>query len=69
MMGSTLFNVAAITGLSSLGIDILTTMEVSNGKWYHIDTFVLTYSTFTANNLGRANEPISNNEHVAFLFY
>ena len=69
MIGPTLFDVAVITGLSPLGIDILTTIKVGKGKRYHVNTFVLTYSAFIANNMGKANDPVSDDEHFVFLFY
>ena len=68
MMGSTLFYTTA-TSLSPLGANILTNMEVSKGKRYPIDTSVLINLAFIANNMGRANDPVSDDEHVTFLFY
>ena len=68
-MGSTLFDVAAITGPSPLDEGILTTMEICKGKWYSIETTILIYLAFIANNMGGANNPITDDEHVTFLFH
>ena len=69
MMGPTLFDVATITSLSPLGADILTTMEIRIGRRYAIDITTSTYSTFISNSMDRAEDPVTDKEHIAFLFY
>ena len=69
MMGPTLFDVATITSLSPLGADILTTMEIRIGRRYAIDITTSTYSTFISNSMDRAEDPVIDKEHIAFLFY
>ncbi|XLU35483.1 hypothetical protein S245_071549, partial [Arachis hypogaea] len=69
MITPTLLDVAAITGLSPLGEEILTTTRSTTGVKYSIDLSSTTYQSFILNNRGRDGEPVSDNEHIAFLLY
>ncbi|QHO49620.1 uncharacterized protein DS421_1g15530 [Arachis hypogaea] len=69
MITPTLLDVAAITGLSPLGEEILTTTRSTTGVKYAIDISSTTYQSFILNNRGRDGEHISDNEHIAFLLY
>ncbi|RYR27752.1 hypothetical protein Ahy_B01g051793 [Arachis hypogaea] len=66
---STLLNIAAIIGLSPLGEEILTTTRSTIGVEYSIDLSFITYQNFVRNNKDQHEEPISDNEHITFLFY
>ncbi|RYR55187.1 hypothetical protein Ahy_A06g030436 [Arachis hypogaea] len=69
MITPTLLDVAAITGLPPLGEEILTTTQSTTGAKYAIDISSTTYQSFIFNNRGRDGEPVSDNEHMAFLIY
>ncbi|RYR34076.1 hypothetical protein Ahy_A10g048793 [Arachis hypogaea] len=69
MITPTLLDVAAITGLSPLGEEILTTTRSTTGVKYAIDISSTTYQSFILNNRGQDGEPVSDNEHIAFLLY
>ncbi|QHO00464.1 uncharacterized protein DS421_13g406710 [Arachis hypogaea] len=69
MITPTLLDVAAITGLSPLGEEILTTTQSTTGVKYFIDLSSTTYQSFILNNRGQDGEPVSDNEHIAFLLY
>ena len=68
MVGPTLFDVIAITGLSPLGEVILSNMSPFKGE-YTIDLEPATYSTFIEANMGGHADLITDNEYVTFLFY
>ncbi|RYR40183.1 hypothetical protein Ahy_A09g045886 [Arachis hypogaea] len=65
----TLLNVAAITGLTFLGEKILTITKSTTRVKYAIDIFSTTYQSFILNNKGQDEEPVSDNEHIAFCLY
>ncbi|QHO12431.1 uncharacterized protein DS421_15g506860 [Arachis hypogaea] len=69
MIIPTLLDVAAITGLPPLGEEILTTTRSITDSKYAIDISSITYQSFIFNNRGREGEPVSDNEHMAFLLY
>ncbi|QHN78103.1 uncharacterized protein DS421_19g658490 [Arachis hypogaea] len=69
MITPTLLDVAAITGLPPLGKEILTTTRSTTGVEYAIDISFTTYQSFILNNKGQRGEPVSDNEHIAFLLY
>ncbi|QHO13081.1 uncharacterized protein DS421_15g512490 [Arachis hypogaea] len=53
----------------SLGREILTTTQSTTGVKYSINLSSTTYQSFILNNRGRDGEPVSDNEHIAFLLY
>ncbi|QHO07710.1 uncharacterized protein DS421_14g466130 [Arachis hypogaea] len=69
MITPTLLDVAAITGLPPLREKILTTTKSTTGVKYAIDISSTTYQSFILNNRGQDEAPVSDDEHIAFLFY
>ena len=67
MIGLTLFEVAAITGLDPTGENILSNISLTHK--YRINMLQTAYSAYIKNNTGMPNSDVSDNEHVAFLFY
>ena len=65
MASPTLFDLAAITGLSPLGVQYHPNLEI--GTIEPKDLSKLTYSQFLANN--KETGEVSNEEHIAFLSY
>ncbi|RYR20185.1 hypothetical protein Ahy_B03g065273 [Arachis hypogaea] len=66
MIGMSLLDVAAITGLPINSPDC--TPDMQHQHQYNI-TFNTPYSDFIAHNMGEDDTEITNDEHVAFLFY
>ena len=67
MVGPTLFEVAAITGLRPTGEVILSNM--SSAHKYRVNMSQTAYSAYIKNNMGMPGSAISDHEHVAFLLY
>ncbi|RYQ96530.1 hypothetical protein Ahy_B08g092315 [Arachis hypogaea] len=66
MIGMSLLDVAAITGLPINSPDCTPDMQSKNQ--YNI-VFNTSYSEFIAHNMGEDGTEITDSEHVAFLFY
>ncbi|RYR64443.1 hypothetical protein Ahy_A03g010549 [Arachis hypogaea] len=66
MVGISLLDVAAITGLPISSPELTSDMEPN--REYRI-VHMTSYSEFIAQNMGQENEPVTEDEHVAFLFY
>ncbi|RYR09266.1 hypothetical protein Ahy_B05g077456 [Arachis hypogaea] len=66
MIGMSLLDVAAITGLPINPLD--RTPDMQPEHQYSV-TLTNSYSDFIAHNMGAENTDVTNNEHVAFLFY
>ncbi|RYQ91615.1 hypothetical protein Ahy_B09g097587 [Arachis hypogaea] len=66
MVGMSLLDVAAITGLPINSLDYTPNMQPENQY-----TIILTssYSDFIAHNMGAESTDVTDDEHVAFLFY
>ncbi|RYQ84696.1 hypothetical protein Ahy_B10g104156 [Arachis hypogaea] len=69
MITPTLLDVVAITDLPPLEEEILTITQSTTGVAYAIDISSTTYQSFILNNKGQDGEPVSDNEHIAFLLY
>ncbi|RYR20708.1 hypothetical protein Ahy_B03g065929 [Arachis hypogaea] len=69
MIMPTLLDIAAITSLPPLGEEILATTKSTTGVKYAIDISSTTYQSFILNNKGQDEEPVFDNEHIAFLLY
>ena len=67
MVGPTLIEVTAITGLRSTGEVIVSNM--SPIKKYRVNMSQTAYSACIKNNMGMLGSVVSNHEHVAFLLY
>ncbi|RYR26561.1 hypothetical protein Ahy_B02g060815 [Arachis hypogaea] len=64
MIGMSLFDVAAITGLPISPRDFTSDMQPE--RQYNI-TSMTSYSEFIAHHMGAENDPITDDEHMAFL--
>ena len=68
MIELTLFELSAIMGLPPIGDIILSNMEAKSTN-LDIDVSDAAYSHFIANHMGSPFDPITKDEHIAFLFY
>ena len=67
MVGPTLFEVAAITGLHLTGKVIMSNMSPTHQ--YRVNMSQTAYFAYIKNNMGMLGSAVSNHEHVTFLLY